>query len=123
MKIACHCILLYCIFSSCTLFQERKHKTMDSFPNENGKANALTDQIGIIGYWEEVKSFTINVAQPETIDAYLTLIVDQLAPDLQKQGLKVQFSGTYFSSPDLPAPRLGGQRVYGLKLSAIKALE
>jgi hypothetical protein len=80
----------------------------------------LLNQEGIIGYWEDLKKYTINFSQAG-YDAQITGIIDgALSDNLKKQGTKVVFSGKLYQNAETPKPMMGGQQVFWLTLEAIQ---
>lgn len=76
----------------------------------------LRDQKGIIGFWEALGKYTINISIPGTIDSMLTCILPEesmLPGELRKPGTKVLLTAVVSDEdPGLPSPLLGGQKVY-----------
>ncbi len=91
----------------------RNFNTMEKIKNTSG----------IVGFWEEVNSFTITVSQVGTYDSQILFVVDNMPVDFKISGLKVQFSGSFENNPELPPPSLGGQVIYQLYLDKIKLTE
>ncbi len=75
----------------------------------------LTDQEGIIGFWESIGKYTVNIHLPETIDSMLTCILPDermLPAKLRKPGTKILLTAVVTESdPELPRPVLGGQKI------------
>ncbi len=80
----------------------------------------IENREGTVDYWSDSDQYVINFTEPGTIDSMITAFVDDLPESLKEPGLKVVVSGTLTQSEDLPAPRMGGQVIYALRISEIK---
>lgn len=115
----CYAMLLFILAGCATQkITTKNNKSMNELK--------VTDQVGIIDYWQEIDKYTISFSVPNTIDSRITVIIERasdIPKPLKKSGTKVVLSGTIIKNSNLPAPRMGGEQVYSLhQLIAIKGL-
>ena len=112
--------ILLIIFIISTLCCCNKDSEEDINLNLPPNTMAVTNIRGVVGYWENINKYTVNVAVPGTIDSQITGIVDELPSEFRNEGMIVIFSGAYKEEASNPEPILGGQTVYSLTISSIK---
>jgi hypothetical protein len=92
------------------------------------KQIAISDQEGIIDYWQTLGKYTITFSIPDTIDSHVVCIIpdEKILPEaFRNPGIKVLFSATLEEgSPLLPPPAMGGQTLLLIhEIHHIKSLE
>ena len=81
----------------------------------------LADETALVGFYEPIQRFTINLSQSEAHDAQWTCVVDgELPAAFRKQGLRVIVSGRLYRTPQLPPARFGGEKLFWIALSKIQ---
>ena len=110
-------IFLLVIASGCASKTANTNKTKDM------QEKKVTNQIGIVDFWEDLGKYTISYSLENTIDGSHTCVVSKtnMIPEaLQKPEKKIVFNGTIAKDPSLPVPRMGGEEIFLLlKLESI----
>ncbi|SNR29201.1 MULTISPECIES: hypothetical protein [Hymenobacter] len=110
--------LLLLSFTSC---QKDTIRDDNSVCASTSTVRKVTDLAGIIQFNQTEQRFAISRYVPGTIDAVDIGIVCELPKNLQQEGVRVQFSGTYREYTGKAKPQIGGQKYYYLELTEVKA--
>ena len=96
----------------------------DPFANLPPNQLEVVDVEGVVRFWDynDYNKFYIVVYVKGTIDSAVLGFVDDLDESFKQEGLSVIFSGTYEKSDSNPTTRIGGQDIYSLSLTAIRAI-
>jgi len=80
---------------------------------------SLSSQSGLIGFNEKTGTYFIQFHIVGTIDATIIAYPCELPKEFEETNLKVKVTGELFNGEGLPAPGIGGQRIYFLKIKRI----
>ncbi|HOU96680.1 MAG TPA: hypothetical protein PLN06_08675 [Bacteroidales bacterium] len=83
---------------------------------------SLSSHSGLIGFDEKIGKYFIQIHVEGTIDEIITAYPCELAEEFKKINLKVIVSGDLFEGKDLPAPVLGGQKIFYINIKNIDIL-
>ncbi len=104
---------MFIVTSSCDIKKTNSSKDMS-------QSIKIENQMGVVGFWETVNSYTITVHELKTYDSQILFVVENMPDSLKKPGIKVLFSGNYKKNPKLPLPFLGGQEIFQLDIIEIQ---
>lgn len=81
----------------------------------------ISNETGNMFYYDEVKSWAVNIHTPGTIDDIKTCILcGDFADSLKVKNKLVVLSGALKESCDKPAALLGGQQIFYVQPTSIK---
>jgi ABC-type Fe3+-hydroxamate transport system substrate-binding protein len=98
-----------------------EHTTAPACAEAGATVRTVTDVAGMVTFDQSLQRYKIMAHQVGTIDVMdVGVVCGTLPQDLQKEGVKVVFSGTYKAYPNPPAAP-AGYTTYYLDASSIKA--